>query len=61
MFNCLQQNYWTNFMHTYFVHEESSVELGNAIQKFWEIEDNGLQVKTKILKPEDRVVLNWST
>lgn len=54
---CPEQNYRTNFIHTYFVHEESGVELGNAIRKFWEREDDGLQVKTKILKPEDQFAL----
>jgi len=54
---CPEQNCRTNFIRTYFVHEESSVALGNAMRKFWEIEDNGLQVKGKILKPEDQVAL----
>ena len=54
---CPKPNYRTNFIRTYFVHEESGVELGNAVRKFWEIEDDGLQVKTKILKPEDQVAL----
>lgn len=54
---CPKPNYRTNFIRTYFVHEESSVGLGNAVRKFWEIEDDGLQVKTKMLKPEDQVAL----
>ncbi|PFX13818.1 hypothetical protein AWC38_SpisGene22068 [Stylophora pistillata] len=54
---CLEQNYRTNFICTHSVYQDSSVELGNAILKFWEIEDGGLQVKTKTLKPEDKVAL----
>ena len=54
---CLEQNYRTNFIRTHSVYEDSSVELGNAILKFWEIEDDRLQVRTKTLKPEDKVAL----
>lgn len=54
---CLEQNYRTNFIRTYSVYKDSSVELGNAIRKFWEIEDDGLQAKTKTLKLEDKVAL----
>jgi len=54
---CTEQNSRKNFIRTSLVHEKSSVELGNSIRKFWEIEDDGLQVKGKILKPEDQVTL----
>ncbi|XP_022806800.1 uncharacterized protein LOC111343871 [Stylophora pistillata] len=54
---CLELNYRTNFIRTYSVYEDSIVELGNAIRKFWEIEDDGLQAKIKTLKPEDKVAL----
>ena len=55
--SCPEQNYRTKFIRTYFMHEESSVELSNTLRKFWEIEYDGLQMNTKILKPEDQVAL----